>query len=353
MSNKYLPFLESEASFPSFSTSFQAFAATERIGRIFRDGTVRPALAANNATQEVKDKAMAALHKFEEDDERGLGFLVLALEKVPLIRNKLLTFPAVRAAPASGMALWRALRDEILNNPNRSVYTAILDRIDMYQAKDTPLPEAILALDNLYAMLPAELHPTDSAKCLQLRHSLPKHYADTVHTASIANPLASYSSVCESLLSEYRSQVVLQLKSPTVERDTVNLITASIAPPVAISEAHAIVGDETHKRHKAASFRGGRRRSQGRHNKSRSRSRDSNYSHESDNSSVSKDSFDYSRSHSRGRPKSPSSRRQKWSTRSSSPRRHVSFEKDKSDVQCWTCKGWGHVSSDGCPSKKN
>jgi hypothetical protein len=377
MANKqYFPLLDCEAKFPSFAPSFQAFAATERLSRIFRDGTVRPALAANNAAQEVKDKALAAQVKFDEDDERGYGFLVLALEKVPLLRNKLLALPAVRTSPASGMVLWRALRAEILNNPNRSVYIAILEQIDMYSAKDIPVPDAIHALDSLYAMLPADLLPTDSAKCLQLRHSLPKHYADTVHTASIANPLATYSSVCESLLAEYRSQIVLDLKKPTLESDAIHLATSgksSVASsPSSSTSSHA----EEANYSSAVNDRGRPRYNNNNRSSSRSPGRydgQSNYYNGGHSSSYRNNNNDY-RSRSRDRSRSrerhaPVSfrggRRAKSPNayRSRSPHKSVRFtpspargilkssSNNDDDIQCHRCKGRGHKANI-CPTKQ-
>lgn len=368
MANKYLVYLDSEANYPLFAPSFRAFAATERIARIFRDGTVRPALAAQNATPEAKEKALAIQAKFDEDDERGYGFLVLALEKVPLLRNKLLALAVVRASPTSGMVLWRALHAEILNNPNRSVYTAILERIDMFQASDTPVPEALLALDNMYAMLPAELIPTDSAKCLQLRHSLPKHYADTVHTASIANPLATYSSVCESLLAEYRSQVVLQMKRPTLESDAVHLATAGQSAAAAASAS----GNTDEANYSSADGDRGRPR-YGDNNRSSSRSpgrydRQSNY-HSGGYSSSSyrpnnrSNSRDRSRSRERHAPasfrggrrsKSPNYRRSRSPHRNvrftPSPARGILKSSDPKGIKCYNCEGRGHKAF-VCPSK--
>ena len=391
MANKYLAYLDSEANYPLFAPSFRAFAATERLARIFRDGIVRPGLAAQNAPQETKEKALAIQAKFDEDDERGYGFLVLALEKVPLLRNKLLAMPVVNASPCSGMVLWRALQAEILNNPNRSVYTAILERIDMYQANDTSIPEALLALDNMYAMLPVELIPTDSAKCLQLRHSLPKHYANIVHTASIANPLATYSSVCETLLAEYRSQVVLQMKKSTLESDAVHLAAAGQpattvaaaddADEVNYSSANGERGRSSYDyNHRSSSRSPGRydRNSDSRYERnsdSRNDRQSSSYydrhsnsrfdsSSRSDRSGYRSSSRDRSRSRDRHAPASFRGGRRSKSPnyrRSQSPHRTVRFTPSPArgilkpsaakGIKCHNCEGYGHKAAI-CPSNK-
>ena len=353
--------------FPSFAQNFQAFAATEKISKIFRTGITRPLPAAANAAQIVKDKTEAAIVKFDEDNERGYGFLVLSLEKVPLLRKKLLQLPIIIANPSSGLHLWTALSNEILNNPDRQVYTAILEQISGYVSGSATIPAAILHLDNLWAMLPNDLTPTDSSKCLQLRHSLPSTYSALVQTATIANAAVSYSSVCSSLQAEYHNQVVLKMKQSTLESDSVSIAKVT-APSKSVvlsdSVANVVIADSPRgrdrsysrsptrdssrdssrdsysrdrsrdhsfrKRHRAVNFRGGRRSPSpyyGRRSSHRGRR--------------------YSSPHPDRRSQSPGrghggGRGGHYNDRSGDSRGR---SRDVLGVQCFKCKGWGHYAN--------
>ena len=110
---------------------------------------MRPLPAPANATQAVKDRQEAAISLFDKDDERVCGYLGLSLAKLPLLRNKLLEVQSVIDNPFSGLILWSALDKEILDNPNRQIYHAVLDDIRLFRAGSKPIPQALFELNNM------------------------------------------------------------------------------------------------------------------------------------------------------------------------------------------------------------
>ena len=265
----------------------------------------------------------------------------------------------------SGYHLIRALRDDIFNNPNRNIYSATLERISLYSAGTTPLPDALLHLDSLWAMLPVELQPTDSAKCLQLRHSLDSDYAAIVKTACIAKPNASYDSVCESLMAEFRSQEVLRLKKSTLETDTA-AIAAAAPPPIASSvpqvvedEAYYSDGSDDSYKYKRRNQRVSSYRTNNHRNRSRSRSRDRYRSSPYRGRGRSRSASPYRKLDNRhpavsfrgGRRVSTPSYRGSPKRHSDSPL-HRRGNYTSSEVQCAECHGWGHTARDNCPSRR-
>ena len=354
MSNSLLPILESVQTYPAFRPAFISFLSTVNLAFILKPDAVRPPPAAANATQAVKDRQDTAISVFDKDDERVCGYLGLSLAKVPLLRDKLLEVEAVINNPFSGLVLWSALDKEILDNPNRQIYHAVLDDIRLFRAGSKPIPQALFELNNKYAMLPKTMQPSVSAKCLQLRSALPTHYADIVRNISSTQPNASYASVCETVLSEFDNQRVLELNK-VLESESANIATA---PASLVTNATSVMSSDSVLL--AAESSASHRRS----HRDRSRSRERSNSKERYSGRYNSNHRSRSRSPYYGRRRSPSVRfvagRRRGDHRHSSNfsrARSPSTDGYSSDsVQCHRCRGWGHIEVEcgtKSPSRKS
>ena len=243
-----LPILQDQEDYSNWVISFGAFLATEKLSRVIQPNFAPPnlpAAAAGNTPQALaaRTKYETDLVKYSDDDERTYGFALLALEKVTVLRDAVLAHPSVLAAPTSGSTLLRAIRAEVLDNPNNSVYDAIITRIDQFRQRNLKLPQALQELDRLYSLLKDDLQPSNNKKVTDLRKHLSSNYLKTIQTLELAKENVSYPVVCKSLLAEYRREETILAEGGPVESDEVHLVTTG--------RVRDIVSNRNYKRRRA------------------------------------------------------------------------------------------------------
>ena len=98
-----------------------------------------------------------------------------------------------------------------MDNANISIYDAIQDRLDVFRQGDEALDKALNKIDNLYALLPAKIKPSNPAMVPNLRKQLSKLYADKVSILQLANPNITY----KGTFTRYQ----IGIANTTIERD--------------------------------------------------------------------------------------------------------------------------------------
>lgn len=172
-----------------------------------------PALGANPTAPQRAAHA-TAMQDWLVPDKRFYGFMILSLVNVPMLRDRILGSAAVLANPRRGSVLMQAFKDDLFANANPAVYSNRLTKIRAYrQKKDQPIPVALAEINRLHSGLPAAYARTDMDKILQLRSSLLPKYAELVKTVSLANPIITYSAVCDHLVRESVSETLISLSN--------------------------------------------------------------------------------------------------------------------------------------------
>jgi hypothetical protein len=220
------PFLLDVDQFLSYKIAFKAYLGACGLSRILRANYVAPAVPAANATPAAR--LLYDTHVIDEGKVYGLG--VTTLTKLPHLLQRVLDKPAVKAAEDYGSVLFKELEKEIMDNPNRSIYTAIQTRIDMFQQGKLDLPNALSTMDQMWASLPQPLRPTDATKIIHLRRSLAPAYKDLVKSISVANQNITYAAICEILISEHRTSLAVAHGDFTVESDAAHIAVAASGP---------------------------------------------------------------------------------------------------------------------------
>ena len=372
MSNKLLPYLEDEEDAAPFLVNMEAFCLVEGYYSaidLAAYNNLRPAEPPANATPAQRAVQLSALQEWRELDNKFYGYLVLALSKVPMLRDRLLSSQAVTANPRRGSILMKAFRDELYANPNASIYNNRLTKIRAYRQNDTKLPKAIAEINKLYSGLSADFARTDHDKIIQLRTSLQSKYADMVKTLTMSNPMMPYTTVCDHLIRESLAEDLISLSS-VGEKEEAHTVAEHAADAFIAEDRgrsrsphddrHSSDYSQSRGRERDHRAYGGRSYTYDRHRSPRRSPenyrprasyspRDSRRYNSSSSTSYSRRS--YSRSPGRGRSysRSPSADRSMKKARSPSPHprgalKHSVHWNDQQTIRCFKCNKVGHKS---------
>ena len=190
-----------------------SFLATETCSEVIMDHWARPpvpvrgnlAIAVHQAA--IEEHAIE-IRSFNRQEEKVFGLLFQSLRDFPVMRNKLMDHIDVKVTQANkpqGSKVWRALRNEVLNNPSTSIYDCIVTKIESFRQSDKSIPDFLQQLNDLFSSLPAPLAFSDSKKILQLRKGIHEKQSLFVKTLQ-ANVAATYDSICDALIAEYHNE---------------------------------------------------------------------------------------------------------------------------------------------------
>ena len=177
-----LPLLKANHEFPSYKRNFLSYLASEGCSSVIQ------------------------LHW-----KAPIGLVLQSLREFPTLRNRLMDLEELEiteAKPASGSKAWKALHDEIINNPCDAVYDAIESKIEMFSQGSKQMPIYLKELNDLFSQLPTKLAYSESKKIRILRTGVHKDY-EMFLKALHATPAITYDLMCSSLLTEHHNQEVI------------------------------------------------------------------------------------------------------------------------------------------------